>query len=532
MVLADTSKGDIGWKKFIIAGWAFMECLFFAGHLYGWASINYVLKAEGIYACEDTTNSSVAKYSSASKNDSGIVYSGLNNDPGKVNVVAFNATGNSEISATTTPGSPLSNVTVVTLPTSMKKTQCKSQDSLMALCFTIGSGLFCLGCAVLGHVNYKFGTRVTRLISFVMYVSGCLMMAFISKENPWLMFPGLSLIGIGGLPILVTNMQVSNLFLVGSSSVVGLLCGGFDMSSAVMLIVKIAYENGFSRQNMFIIIAVMHILLLVSTFFFLPKDFISKPEVKTGHESELPEDKEAGIELLKKNTQTADGSDAKPDLPSLKSCLLQPKFITHNLWLCLLQLRFYYFIGTLNQYLNRLLKEDEEQVSYFTDICFYTMMGGLLTSFFSGFVYDWQKRICADGKSQMYREVMPAVLPLALACLMSVLLSVLVLVPIIELLYIIFIVMTIYRSFLYSLAAAFISAIFPSEYFGILYGIMIVNGGIFSCLQYAFFSWAEAYPEGAQHANIFLLCLVLLSFVHPLYLWITCWKEEKKFKIN
>lgn len=53
---------------------------------------------------------------------------------------------------------------------------------------------------------------------------------------------------------------------------------------------------------MFIIFAVLHVLLLVSTFFFLPKDFIPKPEVKKGQDSELPDDGEAGIELMKKNT--------------------------------------------------------------------------------------------------------------------------------------------------------------------------------------------------------------------------------------
>ena len=35
------------------------------------------------------------------------------------------------------------------------------------------------------------------------------------------------------------TLQVANLFVKGSSSVVGLLCGGFDMSSAVQLVVKV-----------------------------------------------------------------------------------------------------------------------------------------------------------------------------------------------------------------------------------------------------------------------------------------------------
>lgn len=165
MVLADTSKGDIGWKKYIVAGWAFMECFLFAGHLYGWASINYVLKSEGIYACESMQNGSFMEYSTVD-NSSGTVHTDINQDPAIVNVVALNTTENSEKLASTTVAISLTNGTVVTHTASPKKReQCKSQDSMMALCFTIGSALFCVGCAVLGHVNYKFGTRVTRLIS-------------------------------------------------------------------------------------------------------------------------------------------------------------------------------------------------------------------------------------------------------------------------------------------------------------------------------------------------------------------------------
>ena len=147
MVLADTSEGDIGWKKWIVAGWAFMECLLFAGLLYGWASINFVLKAEGIYAdlCEDTSNNSL------------LTYSVNNSEPETVNVVLLNVT---------TPSSNIVSTAASNMSAqALKKVACKPQDNKMALCFTIGTAMFCIGCAVLGHVNFKFGTRVTRLIS-------------------------------------------------------------------------------------------------------------------------------------------------------------------------------------------------------------------------------------------------------------------------------------------------------------------------------------------------------------------------------
>lgn len=527
MVLSDNSKGDIGWKKYLVAGWAFMECLLFGGLLYGWGSLVFVLKQEGIYAdlCPKEALSQNASNASVTYNQG----SGVTNN-GSIIVVML-TTFSPNITMNT-------NGTMVTDGTkpAAENERCVPQDEKMALCFTIASAVFCAGCAVMGHINYMFGTRATRIIAFLCYIAGALMLAFVSVERPWLIYPGLSLIGVGGLPLLVTNTQVANLFVKGSSSVVGLLCGGFDMSSAVQLVVKLAHQGGFARSKMYFVITGLHSLTLVSTFGFLPKKFISRPETPKIHK-EVAESGGAGVELLNGEKNPGHGDELmiaplKSTVPSLQSCVKQPLFITHCIWLCLLQLRFYYFIGALNTYLNRILDRNEELVSYFNDVCFYTMMGGLLSSFLSGIVYDWQKKRCKKGQSKVYRELMPAVLPLSIASLLSVILSILTLIPVRDLMYLIFIVMTIYRSFLYSMAAAFLGAVFPSEYFGLLYGIMIISGGVFGFLQFAFFRWSEVYLDAPLHADICLLVLVLFSFVHPVYIWLKCWREERKFSIN
>ncbi|KAH3812909.1 hypothetical protein DPMN_141352 [Dreissena polymorpha] len=43
---------------------------------------------------------------------------------------------------------------------------------------------------------------------------------------------------------------------------------------------QLAYAGGYARRDMFLIIAGLHLLTLVSTFFFLPKDFISRAQTK------------------------------------------------------------------------------------------------------------------------------------------------------------------------------------------------------------------------------------------------------------
>ena len=46
--------------------------------------------------------------------------------------------------------------------------------------------------------------------------------------------------------------------------------------------------------------------------------------------------------------------------PALMSCVKQPVFLTHCLWYSTLLLRFYYFMGSHNSYLNRLLYRDND----------------------------------------------------------------------------------------------------------------------------------------------------------------------------
>lgn len=153
MALVDTSNGDIGWKKYLVAGWAFTECLLFAGLLYGWGSLVFVLKDERIYAdlCPETkTNLSSSNLSLIYDQESGL-------NESVVYVIL------------TTPAVNVSNsnesMTEDVIVKTKRRERCIPQDEKMALCFTIASALFCAGCAVMGHINYKFGTRVTRIIS-------------------------------------------------------------------------------------------------------------------------------------------------------------------------------------------------------------------------------------------------------------------------------------------------------------------------------------------------------------------------------
>ena len=64
-----------------------------------------------------------------------------------------------------------------------------------------------------------------------------------------------------------------------------------------------------------------------------------------------------------------------------------------------------------------------------------------------------------DGKSARYRDVMPAVLPLAIASSLGALVSVLVMIRGQAVLYVTFIVLPFYRSFLYTIMGGFITTL-------------------------------------------------------------------------
>ena len=48
-------------------------------------------------------------------------------------------------------------------------------------------------------------------------------------------------------------------------------------------------------------------------------------------------------------------------LSSRLNCIKQPKFITHCIWFCVIQLKVLYFLGSLNTYLNRVLDANKQK---------------------------------------------------------------------------------------------------------------------------------------------------------------------------
>ncbi|KAK2815652.1 hypothetical protein Q5P01_026119 [Channa striata] len=464
-----------------------VECLCFAGAVFGFASLVFVLKEDGYFS------------------------------EGCVSVPGTNTTQNS--------------------------TDCSSQDERFSLVFTIASFLNNFLSLVNGFLFDRFGTLVTRLLGISLYTTGTLLTAFSSAAFPELLFPALSCIAVGGILLLLTNIQVGNLFAAHRSTIITLYNGAFDSSAAVFFIIKVLYEHGVSLRSSLIVLSLCSIIHLARTFLLMPRSHIPYP---------LPSHYTYGLKCGKANTynverfekmrdseltasQESSGKDTTPPAPkkepktqvmSFQSCVLSWFFLWHLLWLSVMQLRHYLFIGTLNPMLNRLADNEPDTVSQYTNAFALTQLCGVLCAPWNGLIMDRHKgKPLAPGETEQQADLRSSSLSLFLTSLQCLLFSVCASIPVLPLQYFTFILQVLNRSFLYGGNAAFISIAFPAHHFGKLYGLVMSVSSVISLLQYPCFTLVKGPLGGDPYpVDIALTLLTLLTFIHPLHVFIYCRK--------
>ncbi|XP_054131535.1 equilibrative nucleobase transporter 1 isoform X3 [Melozone crissalis] len=164
---------------------------------------------------------------------------------------------------------------------------CSGQDEQFSLVFTIGSFMNNFMTFPMGVVFDRFGTTAARLIAISLYTGGTLLVAFSTPELAVLLFPAMSMLSVGGILLILTNMQVGNLFGNYRSIIITLYNGAFDSSSAIFLIVKLLYEQGLSLRAMFLFLAACSAWHLLRTLFLMPRSRIPYP---------LPPDYDYGLQ--------------------------------------------------------------------------------------------------------------------------------------------------------------------------------------------------------------------------------------------
>ncbi|CAL8356772.1 unnamed protein product [Boreogadus saida] len=468
-----------------------VECLGFAGLVFGFASLVFVLKQDGYFGqmC--------------------------------VNVTAANNTS---------------------------YTDCSGQDEHFSLVFTIASFLIAFLSLPNGYLFDRFGTMVTRLLGISLYAIGTLIMAFSSAAYSMLLFVAFPCLAVGGIILLLTNMQIGNLFSAHRSTIITIYNGAFDSSSSVFLLVKVLYEQNISIQTSFLVLSFCSVIHLLRTFLLMPRTHIpySPPSdysygLRFGKSD--ARDKEETEKMRQVATATGlaeldEKADAQGQLeniseekvPSFRSCVQSWFFLWHLLWLSLMQLRHYLFIGTLNPTLNRLANNDPALVSQFTNAFAITQLCGILCAPWNGVLLDRHKgKPRAPGETEREADLRSAVVSLLVTALQCLLFSVCATVPVLPLQYLTFVLQVLNRSFLYGGHAAFISIAFPACHFGKLYGTVMSLSALISLLQYPCFTLVKNSLNGDPfYVDIALTFLVLLVFIHPLNVFLHCRRMSRE----
>ncbi|XP_015255257.1 PREDICTED: solute carrier family 43 member 3-like [Cyprinodon variegatus] len=452
-----------------------VECLCFAGAVFGWASLVFVLKEDRYFIS-----------------------------------LCVNGTG----------------------PNGTQTLDCGPQDEQFSLIFTIASFMNNFLTLPNGFIFDRFGTTVTRLYGIFIYTLGTLMLAFSSSALAYILFPALSFLAVGGILFLMTNMQVGNLFGSRRSTIITLYNGAFDSSSALFLVIKLLHESGVSLRAAFLFLSSCSVIHILRTFFLLPRNFIPYP---------LPDRYTYGVSCGKSEDASTEvaangqAHSAAEDTPltekasikqekTFRECLLSRFFIWHLLWLSVMQLRHYLFIGTLNPMLQRLTEGDPSLVSQYTNAFAITQLCGVLCAPWNGLIMDRHKgKPRAAGETEHEADLRASVLSLFLTALQCVLFSLCASTPYLPLQYLTFILQVLNRSFLYGGNAAFISVAFPSCHFGKLYGLVMALSAVFSLLQYPCFALMKGALGGDPlYVNVGLTVLSLLAFIHPLFVYLHC----------
>uniref|UniRef100_A0A803VW31 Solute carrier family 43 member 3 n=1 Tax=Ficedula albicollis TaxID=59894 RepID=A0A803VW31_FICAL len=281
---------------------------------------------------------------------------------------------------------------------------CSGQDEQFSLVFTIGSFMNNFMTFPMGVVFDRFGTTAARLIAISLYTGGTLLVAFSTPETAVLLFPAMSMLSVGGILLILTNMQVGNLFGNYRSIIITLYNGAFDSSSAIFLIVKLLYERGLSLRAMFLFLAACSAWHLLRTLFLMPRTRIPYPlppdydyglrcrgrsrSYRTHEDKQRPG--EAGPEETPLEPALARGGDG-PGTP-FRACACSWLFAWHVAWLSVMQLRHYLFIGTLNPQLEHLARGDHALVSTYTNAFAFTQLCGVLCAPWNGLILDRHKR--------------------------------------------------------------------------------------------------------------------------------------------
>jgi len=408
---------------------------------------------------------------------------------------------------------------------------CVSQDAHFNSILVAAVASYEIGGAFFGWIFDQYGTGKTRIAVNVSQTVGILCLAFATQDTSWLLYLGAIIIGMSGIMVLVTNMQIGNLYGEKRALVVTFLNGVYDSSSCTFMLLKVFYELGATYRQLFLGLVSLTFIMWLRTFFCMPKHAIPWP----------PSDNYEFSWRDWKNTKQARESGSITSCKSddrflckrwvdIKENLLTKNFVFMNLWYIVANLRHVFFISAFNAWVT--INCDSEcacvstWTSFFGILQFFgvavaPLMGAFINSVAGRFEDETSANNVSCGSSLVLASLLGILLSTSSFILESVGNDQKYIFIFTTCLFEIF-----FRSSVYSSQANYVATLFPFQQFGVLYGISMSIAGLTGFLSIPLFTFVMNNLQGSfATLDIFFIIGFVLVSIQPI---ITCFSVDNK----
>lgn len=274
---------------------AIFWCLLSGGPVFGFAALKPILIKEHIYenVCDISINSTTSSNLSA-----------FTLDPNMFGTLTNQFLSN-YVSASENDGDSAA--------------KCIGQDLKLNMMFTVAAALTNVSALLIGRVLDIYGPKVCGLIGALFLYLACFTFIY-AKQIDHLIDPyviGYALMALGGPFAYISSFQLSNSFPKKSGSILALITGAFDASSAVFLVYRIVYNKSmgaFTLDKLFKCYLFVPLFITIAQFAVMPSDsYKTSPETKFCVEQHVPEGANEGDVLVIENEGPSSSSANETD---------------------------------------------------------------------------------------------------------------------------------------------------------------------------------------------------------------------------
>ncbi|QEU60031.1 hypothetical protein KDRO_C05580 [Kluyveromyces lactis] len=390
---------------------------------------------------------------------------------------------------------------------------CTKQDLRLNKMFAVGAVVTNIAALPVGWVLDNYGPRICGIVGALFLFSGSFI--YISAKHISFLDPyltGYISLAIGGPFVFISSFQLANTFPKYSGSILAVITGAFDSSSALFLFYRIYYEKvdpDFNLKKFFTLYLVVPVFIVLCQLFIMPFESyktlgaVHKLEVEgLDEDGNLPEGQDASMVIPDADECSSLLSGTGPQIQPVLSHGSRRKSMLENYVEARLEKRTRGIFGVLHE------KSALEQIKsyWFILMLLFTIVTMLRINYFVATVRSQEEYLLRDSKlAALMNSIFDVALPLLgilsipiigvildnletysvllLVCGLSVFIGIMGLIPSFYPNLLGILLLVAFRPFYYTVVSDYCSKIFGFETFGVVYGSMICVSGCLNFFQ-------------------------------------------------